>query len=126
MIVRPARSRVWVLLAAAAFVAGLGGGLLYGYDDGRDAAGRNPGAVAPPARFVGGTVTSLTPARITIDTAAGTVTVEIAPRAPVEDLLPAAPADLATGAAVNLGGTRSADGPVLTGVVVLDAVAGAP
>ena len=127
---RSASARVWLLLAAAAFALGAGGGFLLGYDAGRgpapDAAGRLSGAGPPPARFVGGTVTGLAPGRITLDTDAGPVTVEIASQAPVEELLPVSPAEVAPGAAVNLGGTRSADGPALTGVVLLDTIAGAP
>ena len=118
---RPPRgAAVALLLLAVAFAAGGAAGFVYGHDP-------QPGRVnvrlareAPRdgERFVSGTITRLDDDTLELATGAGTVVLKLA-GAPIEELVPAEPADFAVGAPVNLGGTQS-DGPVLTGVVLFE------
>jgi len=114
------------LLLAVAFAIGATAGFVYRHDPRPDAVAVRVTEPAPSdgEGFVAGTVTSAGATQIVVRTAEGDVTVELPAGTSVEEMVPAAA--IAIGAPVNLGGTLTARGPVLTGVVAFEPAEGTP
>jgi hypothetical protein len=112
-------------LGVSALVAALAGalaGFVYAHEPARDTLAID---VAPPpaadTATVGGTIASIDGGRVVIDTQSGPVDYSLPADTPIEQLAPLSPADLAAGAAVNVGAERSDTGTIVTGIVVVEA-----
>ncbi len=106
------------LLTTAAFAAGAGCGFVYTHEPQPDRVVVRVSAPVPPTeKFVAGTIVTVEQKRITVRTEADELAIEIPTRTPIEELLSVAPADIAIGAPVNIGGKPESEGLVLTGVV---------
>lgn len=111
-------------IGVAAFGLALGGGFLVGHQPGPStvAIRLEPPQNPPTETLHQGVVSSADDATLQVSTANGARQFDLRPDTPVEDLSPLgeAPA-VAEGAPVNVGGERTNNGYVLTGVVVLEA-----
>lgn len=113
---------VLLLLIALALGAGFAGGFVYAHDPRPDRIEvRVGGSDREPAEaFIAGTLASVDGARIELRTESGSVTIDLPPGTPLEELLPATAEEMAVGSPVNLGGNITGEGPVLTGVVAFE------
>ena len=113
---------VLLLLAGAVFGGSAAAGFVYAHDPRPDRVTVRLSDSTPDGaeRFVGGTVASSGTGVIELRTDAGVVTIDIPPGTPLEELLRAGSAELAVGTSVNLGGRRTAESAVLTGLVALE------
>ena len=119
---------VLLLLAGAVFVGSAAAGFVYAHDPQPDRVTVRLSDSAPGGaeRFVGGTIVSAAAGVIELRTDAGVVTIETPPGTPLEELLPAGSAELTVGTPVNLGGRRTAESAVLSGLVALETPGMAP
>ena len=118
---------VALLLSAIVFAAGFGGGFVYAHDPRPDEVivrVERP-AAALDEEQMGGSIVGLGQGRIEVRAGDETLTFELPPGTPVEEMVPVGQTAFAVGAPVNIGGTVTARGQVLTGVVTFDTTTGA-
>ncbi len=115
---------VTLLLLLLAGLGGFAGGFVFAHEPLPDAVRVELTSTRPvPAEvFIAGTVDAIDGQTLMLRVETTTITLDAAAAAPVDELLPAAPAEFEAGAAVNLGGNLAGQGPVLTGLVTLGRV----
>lgn len=108
------------LVALAALGSGVVG-FVYAHEPARDQIALSVDRSRPDGEptLVGGTVTSVANGRLIVSGEGGASDLALPAGVPVEDLQALPPANLATGARVNVGAERSDFGVALTGVVVV-------
>ena len=124
----PARARgrlpswlTYAALLAALFLAAGAAGYVYRYDPQHEVVSVRvePREPDPGPRVVSGTVASIEGDRLTVNTAAGPVTVTMSSSAAVDELVRATDG-LPAGTAVNVGVESTQYGLVLTGIVAVE------
>jgi hypothetical protein len=112
---------VAAIVIVAAFGAGLGGGYVYSHDPQPERIDVRVDSSDPPAseQVLPGTIGAVDGANVEVTTVLGTELVAL-DGVIVEELEPLDGALPASGAAANLGGTRTDAGYVLSGIVVVE------
>ena len=117
---------IGVASGLAIFALALAGGFLVGHAPEADtiAVRLEPPTDLPTDTLHSGTVSTQDAGALEIATASGPQRFDLAPDTPIEDMIPLGEEpDVAEGVPVNVGGERTNNGYVLTGVVVVE---GAP